>query len=496
MSTPSQRSTSVTPALPKRLETQSLDIVQQIDHIRARCQGPTAGEQPSVPFSVLAPLFDAICTRLARVNHATTPIHEKLDAIETLIKKIDQKTSLKPSPVPASYASVATGGRRAQTLLTPHETPKESARISKEILVKVSSPEEANTNKKLSAEDLIAKIKQGADTTPALRKVIAVKKLASGDIILHTANTADKLALEQETNWVSRIAPSAQIHHKTYAVLIHGVRTASFRQDAGEKPARQLEKENAHLHSEMRIVRTNWITRLSDKREFSSLIVEVDNAATANRMISEGVLFGFELKIVELYDRACRITQCFNCQKYGSHTKKYCQKQTACGLCSGGHPTETCPAKEDKERRRCAACNGGHHEAWSYQCPSRQKEAARARAAYVTRRTRFPVTAPIVPSSTPPMPRFTATAPPAFHRRTPGEESDGEWNVVEGANKKRKTLKRGRPTNLSRPEALASRQIDTLFSQASSTLLLPDSQGNTEMENTQEAHTASIPSEW
>jgi hypothetical protein len=495
MATPSERSTSVTPALPKRPETQSLDIVQQIELIRARCQGPTAGEQPSVPFSVLAPLFDAVCTRLARVNHATTPIHERLDTIETLIKKIDQKTSLKPSPASASYASVAAGGRRAQTLLAPHETPKESARISKEILVKVLSPEEANTNKKLSAEDLIAKIKQGADTTPALRKVIAVKKLASGDIILHTENTADKLALEQETNWVSRIAPSAHIHHKTYAVLIHGVKTASFGRDAGEKPARELERENAHLHPGIRIVRTNWITRLSDKREFSSLIVEVDDAIIANRMISEGVLFGFELKITELYDRACRITQCFNCQKYGYHTKKYCQKKTACGHCGRDHSTEECSVKENKENRRCAACNGGNHEAWSYQCPSRQKEAARARAAYATRRTRFPITAPITPSSTPPMLRFTATAPPALHRRTPGEESDEEWSVVGGDNKKRKVLKRGRPTNLSRPEAHASRQIDTLFSQTSSMPLLPDSQENIEMGNTQEIHTTPTSSE-
>jgi hypothetical protein len=196
MATPSERSTSVTPALSKRPETQSLDIVQQIELIRARCQGPTAGEQPSVSFFIFASLFDAVCTRLARVNHATTSIHEKLNTIETLIKKIDQKTSLKPSLAPASYASVAAGGRRAQTLFAPHETPKESARISKEILVKVSSSEEANTNKKLSAENLIAKIKQSADIILILRKIIAVKKLASEDIILYIENTANKFVLK------------------------------------------------------------------------------------------------------------------------------------------------------------------------------------------------------------------------------------------------------------------------------------------------------------
>jgi hypothetical protein len=92
MLTPSQRATSVTPALPKRPASQELNIVQQIEHIRTRCQRPTAGEQLSILFFILAPLFDAVCTRLTRDKHATISIYEKLNAIETLIKKIDQKT--------------------------------------------------------------------------------------------------------------------------------------------------------------------------------------------------------------------------------------------------------------------------------------------------------------------------------------------------------------------------------------------------------------------
>jgi hypothetical protein len=91
MPTPSQRATSVTPALPKRPASQELDIVQQIEHIRTRCQRPTAGEQLSILFSVLAPLFDAVCTRLTHDKYATISIHKKLNAIETLIKKLIKK---------------------------------------------------------------------------------------------------------------------------------------------------------------------------------------------------------------------------------------------------------------------------------------------------------------------------------------------------------------------------------------------------------------------
>jgi hypothetical protein len=89
MPTPSQRATSVTPALPKRPATQELDIVQQIEHIKTRYQRPTAGEQLSVFFSVFTPLFDAVYTRLARNIYAVILISAKLNAIEILIKKIN-----------------------------------------------------------------------------------------------------------------------------------------------------------------------------------------------------------------------------------------------------------------------------------------------------------------------------------------------------------------------------------------------------------------------
>jgi hypothetical protein len=66
--------------------------------------------------------------------------------------------------------------------------------------VKVLNPKEANITKKLSAENVIAKIKQNIDITPVLSKIIAVKKLASEDVILYTASTADKLSFQQKTS--------------------------------------------------------------------------------------------------------------------------------------------------------------------------------------------------------------------------------------------------------------------------------------------------------
>jgi hypothetical protein len=93
---------------------------------------------------------------------------------------------------------------------------------------------------------------------------------------------------------------------------MHGVKTASFGRDAGDKPMRELEKQNAYLHANMKIIRTSWITKLIDNRVFSSLIVKVDSATIVNRIINEKIIHRCELKIIKLYNRLCRIAQCYN----------------------------------------------------------------------------------------------------------------------------------------------------------------------------------------
>ena len=144
---------------------------------------------------------------------------------------------------------------------------------------------------------------------------------------------------------------------------MHGVSAAAIGREAGEGPARVLEKQNQSLHPGMKISRLAWIKKLDEKKAFSSLIVEVSDAATANRMISEGVIHGHELKRAELYDKTCKITRCFNYQKYESHISKYCRNPCKYGNCGGAHLTETCTATESTGRRRCAAYNGGDHTA-------------------------------------------------------------------------------------------------------------------------------------
>jgi hypothetical protein len=169
-----------------------------------------------------------------------------------------------------------------------------------------------------------------------------------------------------------------------------------------------------------------WLKR-TNRKEFGPLIIEVDSAEQANRLIIEGIVLEYDLKLVERYDASCRITQCFKCQKYG-HISSVCSNTETCGHCGGSHNTETCAGISPAPRKRCAACHGGEHVSWSQECPMRAKEILRAKTARRALLRLFPISA---------LPLILREAFGASEENT----RDEGWSTV--ATKKRKLA--GRP---------------------------------------------------
>jgi hypothetical protein len=187
------------------------------------------------------------------------------------------------------------------------------------------------------------------------------------------------------------------------------------REGANTRPSRPVESTGIR-----------WLRR-TEKKEYAPLVIEVDSAEQTNRLITEGVIMGYDLKLVERYDASCRITQCFKCLKYG-HISSVCANTETCGHCSGSHNTGTCAGISPAPRKRCAACHRGEHASWSAECPARAKEISRAKTARRELSRLFPT------SAIPPTLREAFSAP---------EESvrDKRWSTV--ATKKRKLA--GRP---------------------------------------------------
>ncbi|KHJ34380.1 putative zinc finger cchc-type protein [Erysiphe necator] len=112
-----------------------------------------------------------------------------------------------------------------------------------------------------------------------------------------------------------------------------------------------------------------------------SLILWFQQAEHADRAISKGIMWRFELKATEIIRAGFRALQCFKCQRYG-HIAKICTAEAKCGKCAGDHNTRECSGKREA---RCINC-GKKHTSWYQSCPVRS--AAKVKA--VMNRTQDP----------------------------------------------------------------------------------------------------------
>jgi hypothetical protein len=133
----------------------------------------------------------------------------------------------------------------------------------------------------------------------------------------------------------------------------------NYQLDAWEKHAKSIKKENAKLTPNLKIRGMRWLKR-TNRKKFGPLIIEVDSAEQANRLIIEEIVLGYDLKQVERYDAGCRITQCFKCQKYG-YISSICSNKETCGYYGEDYNIETCVDISPASRRRCAACYEGQY---------------------------------------------------------------------------------------------------------------------------------------
>jgi hypothetical protein len=169
----------------------------------------------------------------------------------------------------------------------------------KRIIIHLPDNTTAETVGEQSREEIIERIRGDAGAAPANRQVVAVRKLKSGDLAVYVDSLAAKKEMESAVDWANRIAPGAVVKKRTWPVLIHGVRVADYPQGAGEEHARRIEKENEKFHPGLRILGTRWLGRVEGIKDYAPLVVEVPCAEQANRMIKEGVVIQYDLKLAE-----------------------------------------------------------------------------------------------------------------------------------------------------------------------------------------------------
>ncbi|KAI0995171.1 hypothetical protein K3495_g13010, partial [Podosphaera aphanis] len=268
--------------------------------------------------------------------------------------------------------------------------------------LRIQNEEEIREISKLLSEELVKKI--------GLAEVISARPLSNGQVKIYFTCQETKEMMERQTDWTKKFAPTAQVANPWYQVLVHNM-PLSFN-PANAEDVKELQQANAMYIQGIRIQKAVWLKKNPlPGKSAGSMILWLEQAESANKAISKGIMWKYELKATEIFRSGFRAMQCFNCQKYG-HIAKMCTAEAKCGHCAGKHNTRECSGKQEVRCRNC----GKKHASWHQSCPV--KIAAKAKA--VTNRTQDPG-------------RFVVKETRAAPQ---GGQQDNDWQIV-GSRKRR-----------------------------------------------------------
>jgi len=215
-------------------------------------------------------------------------------------------------------------------------------------------------------------------------KVVAAHQLKSGDIQIFTSTTAEATQLKENKGWIRGLGEQAELIVPTCGVIVHGISTNSINIKDQKATIQQILADNYTVIPSTEISYVGWLTKESTLKRASSIVVEFTDPEMANAIIYAGMVWDGHIHQCQLYDRACRVKQCFRCYNYG-HIGTQCNASQICGYCAEQHETKHCKQKGvEGFTPRCAVCKGAH-TAWSNACPARKKEMGRVEQAKQTR---------------------------------------------------------------------------------------------------------------
>ncbi len=215
---------------------------------------------------------------------------------------------------------------------------------------------------KKSIEQILQRI---ADVSTDQRDlIVSLRKLSSDDIFLHAVSSDAQANLEKTQTWAKEIASSTCVTCRIFAVLTHEVRT-TIDMSNQEKIIERLIKDNARLHEDLKVLRIVWLKKVADsEKTHSLLIVKITIEAMMNQLMNVSMLNLYQECACKLFEKNCRITQCFRCHEF-DHMIKICRKNQRCEKCADKHHIEKCVMSLNK--RRCVNCNE-NHEFWRCIC--------------------------------------------------------------------------------------------------------------------------------
>ena len=187
-------------------------------------------------------------------------------------------------------------------------------------------------------------------------KIVAAYQLKGGDIQIFTSTMAEVKQLKENKRWLLGLGEHVAVIVPTYGVIVHGIPTSSINMKDQKATIQQMLADNHTVILRAEISHIGWLTKEATHKRASSLVVEFTDLEMANAIIYAGMAWEGWIYQCQLYDRACRVKQCFRCYHYG-YIGTQCNASQTCGYCAELHESKHCKQKAAEGfAPRCAVC--------------------------------------------------------------------------------------------------------------------------------------------
>ena len=334
------------------------------------------------------PVEDAWKVQLDEMQHAINDIRKNTN-------KLTARTE-DPIRIYAQAAARAPPPCHHQSTHDSNSTvPAHPADLDREraVTVKVGDSAMAKNLRRLTSKDLVKQAEKYRKNTaykavsPTLISVqfVTAKILRSGDLrlFLRSAKEAE-IARTYRDAWVRGFGDAARVILPTWGVVAADIPCKALGplKDKTDRKriAQELMANNRHAwNNSCEIAHVGWLIRPPPGKKISSIVIEFTTPHHANKAIETDTVWDFRTSENTLYNRASRVVQYNNCQRYG-HIENICPHDTVYSACAGKHKTRACPDRDTPRLvPKCANCKGDH-TAWYKKCKvyiQKQKKAQR-----------------------------------------------------------------------------------------------------------------------
>ncbi len=194
--------------------------------------------------------------------------------------------------------------------------------------------------------------------------IVSLHKLESENIALHVMSSKAQAVLEKSQTWMKKIASSAHVVRKSFAILAHDVHI-TLNTSNQKMIIKRLIKNNVKLHEDLKMLRIAWLKKIVESEKIhSSLIVKIMIKTMTNQLLDVDMLNSYQECSCELFEKNCCITQCYKCFDF-DHMTRFCKNEKCCFKYADKHHIERCVVLMN--RRRCVNCNDSH-KLWRRSC--------------------------------------------------------------------------------------------------------------------------------